>query len=74
MQSSVDTCESLINFRFEGEENRIFEKLRAFAKQNEKRYTSKEADKFNRAHQFLMTERAEGPIKFKDFKLNSPKN
>jgi hypothetical protein len=72
-QSCLDSCESLINFTFEGEENRILEKLRNFAKANERVLSSKQADRFVRAHQYLMIDRADGPIKFKDFKLNSPK-
>jgi hypothetical protein len=47
--------------------------MRSFAKTNERIFTGRQADRFIRAHQFLMTEKSDGPIKFIDFKLNSTK-
>ncbi len=48
-------------------------KIRDFAKTNEKIFSSKQSDRLVRAHQYLMIDKADGPIVFKDLKLNSPK-
>lgn len=47
--------------------------MRDFAKANERVLSGKQADRFIRAHQYLMLDKADGPIKFKDIKLNSSK-
>ena len=47
--------------------------MRDFAKANERILSGKQADRFVRAHQYLMLDKADGPIKFKDIKLNSSK-
>lgn len=48
-------------------------KIRDFAKANERILSGKKADRFIRAHRYLMLDKADGPIKFKDMKLNSSK-
>jgi len=43
--------------------------MRSYAKNNENLFTSKEKDRFIRAHKYLMTKNAKDPIKFIDFKM-----
>ena len=68
--SCTALCDSLINFTFEGNEGQVLEKIREYATKHWYWFSSQQADHINRTYKVIMTDKAQGTVPFKAFKLN----